>query len=362
MAALIFLLATAAGASADGDTLGRLNWGLDASGQPWIPSELRGLPPDSPQAKAVARVLQVASQHIDDKITPLAALHSEGTVFSDPAHKESSVAAAQLDTVYAWAACARLGSPPIAQQCAGAARLAIAAWVGTYQPTGNPINENLLIPLLQSIDLMLPLLPPDQQAAALTWTSSLAQAGDKLFASMKPNDTRLINNWNSWHLAIDGIAGTITADQALLDRTATATSQQLAQNVEPDGSTFDFHDRDALHYQVYDLEALTDLDLFTAVASPDGEAAILSALQFLQPYVTSQQAHIEFVHSTVQFDATRRNAGDPAFANAAWDPNGARPLLFLARTHFGPIQDWTTGIVDENYSPRLKMLAALLAS
>ncbi len=344
------------------DTLGRLNWGVDEQNQPWTVQSLRrhlAATPRDDLSRQVNRVVQVAEQQLGATITPVAHLRTEGNLSSDPAYRASVAATSQLNTVYNWATCARLADPPLADQCQAAATTAISAWTTTYQPSGNPIDENPLIPLLQSIDLMLPLLSPDQQAQALAWTAELGRQGESLFAGMSGGDTRRINNWNSWHLALQGMVAAITADPALLERTRTAAHAQIGQNVYADGSTYDFRERDALHYHVYDLQALVDLDLFTSVLSADDEAAILSALQFLRPYFLGEQQHIEFANSPVAFDRVRREAGDPSFAIAPWDPARARQLLRLARSRFPAIRAWSASVVDEQYSPRLKELAAL---
>ena len=40
---------------------------------------------------------------------------------------------------------------------------------------------------------------------------------------------------------------------------AVAIKKQIAANLRPDGSSLDFHERDALHYHCYDLEPLLTL-------------------------------------------------------------------------------------------------------
>jgi hypothetical protein len=362
--ACVLAAPSAAGAQApDAGTgpLGRLNWGLDGAGQPWTAQELRD-PSSLPPAitRETARLLQVARDGLDQPITPVQALHTEGTVFSDPSYKASVAATSQLSLVYAWATCARIGQPPLSEQCTARAGDAIEAWTTTYQPSGNPINENALIPLLQSIDLMLPLLPPDRQVTALSWTADLEKQGEALFATFPAKDTRLLNNWQSWRLCIAGLSAVITGDTDLQARVRDQVRQHIAQNIYADGSTEDFHARDALHYHVYDLEPLVELDLFTSLVDPADEAAILRGLQFLQPFVSGQQQHLEFAHSTVPFDARRREAGDPTFAPAPWKPASARTLLRLARIRFPDIRPWASSGNDESYAPRIKELAALL--
>jgi hypothetical protein len=89
------------------------------------------------------------------------------------------------------------------------------------------------------------------------------------------------------------------------------------------------------------------------------EAAILRGIQFLQPFVSGQQQHLEFVGSKVPFDAQRRQAGDATFANAPWQPADAGRLLLLAQAHFPAVRDWAGPAVQAETDPRLRQLAAL---
>jgi hypothetical protein len=155
------------------------------------------------------------------------------------------------------------------------------------------------------------------------------------------------------------MAAVITDDREAQDRTRTEVHRQVAQNLNIDGSSLDFLQRDALHYHVYNLEAFVDLVVFTNLVSPEDEALILNAIQFIEPYFSGREQHVEWVNSAVPFDRVRRDAGDPAFAIAPWEPSNARRLLRLARTHFPEIRNWSASVVDEMYSPRLKQIAAL---
>ena len=88
--------------------------------------------------------------------------------------------------------------------------------------------------------------------------------------------------------------------------------------------------------------------------------AIGTGVMFLRPFALGEQTHIEFAQTTVPFDIQRKQAGDPVFTNAPWNPREARPLLRLARTRFPTVRPWTESLVDEQYAPRIKQLAALL--
>ena len=106
---------------------------------------------------------------------------------------------------------------------------------------------------------------------------------------------------------------------------------------------YDFRQRDALHYHVYNLEAF----VFAATFTPDvleqtGRKAINDALDFLRPYFTGQKIHLEFVCSTVPFDRERANAGIEEYRTNPWKPERARKLLRDARPVFPEIKPWTS--------------------
>lgn len=306
------------------------------------------------------RVIQRAEQTLELQVWALSALHLEGVLFSDPRYKESQEALRPLDDLYTWAVCARVADQPLADRCAQKAISAVNEWVGSYLPTGNPINESRFVPLLQAIDLLLPTLEAEKQAPWLTWVAALARQGDRFYAGLGPTDSRRVNNWASWRLLLRAMSATIAADPVMLSSTRQLVAAHVAQNLHEDGSSLDFHHRDALHYHVYNLEALVELLLFVPeVINAEVESAIARALDFLKPYFTGDKTHIEFLKSPVRFDAQRRAAGDPSFANTPWDPKGARSLLRLARAHFPTIHPWSQTVVDEHYSPRWKHLAAL---
>lgn len=306
------------------------------------------------------RVVQRAEQTLELQVRALPALHLEGVLFSDPRYKESQEALRPLDDLYTWAVCARVADQPLADQCTQKAISTVNTWVHTYKPTGNPIDESRFVPLLQAMDLLLPTLEAEKQAPWLTWVAELARRGDRFYAGLGPTDLRRVNNWASWRLLLRAMSATITADPVMLSSTRKLVGAHVAQNLHEDGSSLDFHHRDALLYHVYNLEALVELLLFVpGVIDAEDESAIARALDFLKPYFTGDKTHLEFPNSPVQFDTQRREAGDPSYANTPWDPKGARGLLRLARAYFLAIRPWTQTVVDEQYSPRWKHLAAV---
>ena len=127
-----------------------------------------------------------------------------------------------------------------------------------------------------------------------------------------------------------------------------------------DGRTFDFMQRDALHYHIAAVQPLLEVMLYTPdLVDQHVRAAILSGLEFLRPFFLGQQEHTEFAQTSISFDRERRDDGKPQFRDAPWDPARGRVLLRLARAEFPEIRDWTEQIVDHGYDPRTKLLAAI---
>jgi hypothetical protein len=129
---------------------------------------------------------------------------------------------------------------------------------------------------------------------------------------------------------------------------------------ERDGRTFDFVQRDALHYHVAAVQPLVEVMLYAPdLVDTDVRAAVLSGLEFLRPFFLGQQEHVEFARTSISFDIERRDDGNPAFRDAPWDPAHGRVVLRLARAVFPEIRAWTEQIVDHRYDPRTKLLAAI---
>jgi hypothetical protein len=100
---------------------------------------------------------------------------------------------------------------------------------------------------------------------------------------------------------------------------------------------YDFYERDALHYVVYDLEPLTVACIAAMMHGQDwfSEGAphsVAKAIDWLVPFATGQKKHMEFVNSKVKFDRTRASAGNGEYAPHPWQPDGSLTLFTMAAT------------------------------
>jgi len=367
----IFILSFAFGLLADAEyataaaNVSQLNWGKLSS---WEGAPANTLPPD------IKRALDVAGTSLDLPVKPVEALYLAGTLNQDPRHVESDRAKENFPAIFDLALCARLAQEPLRTQCLNKAASALTAWAQTYRPTGHPINEGIFVPLFQAIDLVAPRLPPDKSRVLIDWVRAFVVAGDKFYAPLWPShsytassNTALSNNWMAWHLVIRAMAAEICDDGKLQDSTRTMLSEFAGRNFlsvsgQQNGETTDFVARDALHYHVYDLLPLVQIVLYApALVDTRTHALIDRGLNFLKPFYTGQEQHIEFVHSTVSFDIQRKlkDQGTSEYQNKPWDPKGARILFRLARPAFPDIRPWTANVVDTHYDTWVKPVAAI---
>ena len=146
------------------------------------------------------------------------------------------------------------------------------------------------------------------------------------------------NNSFSHRLKTIGLCAFLLRDDARIAQVAALLETQIGANLQPDGSSFDLHERDALHYHCYSLEPLLTLALafqahgrdFYHYTAPSG-SSLEKSVRFLVPYCTGAQQHAEYVHSKNAFDRKRGEAGDSSFdAGRLFEPRQGLRTLELA--------------------------------
>jgi hypothetical protein len=206
------------------------------------------------------------------------------------------------------------------------------AWMTTYTVSGNPIDETGFDAFFNTLDLTRGELSPAVEQRAVTFFHGMSTTYLDWLDQHYAEDP---DNWSSHRVK-------------LIARATHAFSRQVKQNIRPDGSVQDFYKRDALHYVTYDLEPLTTAALAAKAHGRDwfhtaktGSPSVEMAVDWLIPFATGQKTHMEFVHSTVAFDAARDKAGEKGYSGA-WDPRTSIELLALAT--------W----LDPKYGPALE--------
>jgi hypothetical protein len=300
--------------------------------------KLKSLIASDKEAKtAYGDIEAVAQEALKDTPHPIDVIQSSGIVKGDSRKTDSLESAKDADKVYA------LG---FAYTVTGDIRYAKKAqefslsWAKKNTASKDPINQRLLEPLYIGYDLIKPTMSDAERKLVDTWMVASAHTLiDNIKTSKSATSNR--NNHNSHLLTVVGMAGFSTNDQELIDYAISGYKRQIKVDLNPDGSSYDFHQRDALYYHVFTLEPLLTLariaqmngtDLFHYQTSPiaSQSATLQKSIDFLLPYATGKKTHAEWIHSTAPFDKTRADAGDEQFQpGVLFNPTQAYPTLEL---------------------------------
>lgn len=215
----------------------------------------------------------------------------------------------------------------------------IAGWLPVYRSSSNPVDEAELVQFLFGLDLMREHLSAELAERVPSFGAQLAEAY-LTPARRVGDDSTLLNNWQSHRIKLATAGAYLSGDSRWIDAARAAFIDHVRQNVRDDGSTYDFAQRDAMHYVVYNLEPLL-MAATMAVAhgqdwygAPEIRGRLASALNWLAPYARGERQHEEFVHSSVKFDA-RRAAANVKGYSGLWQRNEAADLYRIA-SHLDP--------------------------
>lgn len=261
-------------------------------------------------------------------------LHTEGTLPHEGLYDQSVEAEKDLDLMrnaaLAWRATTDDRFLKLVDRL-------LYAWVTTYQPSFNPIDETHFEGLILAYDMTASALPVKTRNATMAFLTKFANGYiAQIDAQPRPLAGTFRNNWQSHRIKLIAMAAFTLDNRKMIAAAQRLFVEHVGDNIEPDGSTVDFAERDALHYVTYDLQPLVTAALaarrhnrnWLSERAPGG-ATLAAALNWLTPYALGQKTHEEFVHSTVAFDAKRREAGLPGYSGD-WDPKNAAELFHLA--------------------------------
>jgi hypothetical protein len=284
-----------------------------------------------PGVKALVANVQA---HLNDAPHALPKLHTEGTLPHEGIYDQSKAAEQDLEL---------LRDAALAWRATGDERYlkyvdrVLYAWVTTYQPSFNPIDESPFEGLILAYDMTASALPVKTRNAAMAFLTKLANGYiAQIDAQPRPLTGTFRNNWQSHRVKLISMAAFTLDNRKMIDAAQRLFIEHINDNIAPDGSTVDFAERDALHYVTYDLQPLVIAALaarrhnrnWLPQRAPSG-ATLAAALAWLTPYATGAKTHDEFVRSQVPFDAKRREAGIPGFTGP-WSPKDAAELFHLA--------------------------------
>ncbi len=283
---------------------------------------------------AVQGLMKDVAARLNDQPKPLARLHTEGQLPHEGIYDQSIEAERDLDL---------MRDAALVWRATGDERYLrlvdrfLLAWASTYQPSFDPIDETHFDSMILAYDLTASALPVKTRNATAAFIGKLANGYvARVDAQPRPLTGTYRNNWESHRVKLVAMAAFTLDDRKLINAAQRLFIEQIGENVAPDGATVDFAERDALHYVTYDLEPLVVAALAARrhnrnwlTQRAQNGASLQLALDWLMPYALGEKTHDEFVHSSVAFDAKRREAGLPGYSGP-WDPKNSAQLFHLA--------------------------------
>nr|WP_235851083.1 alginate lyase family protein [Paraburkholderia piptadeniae] len=284
-----------------------------------------------PGVKALVSNVQA---HLTEPAHAVRQLHTEGTLPHEDIYDQSKDAEKDLDLLRDAALAWRATSDDRYLKLVD--RL-LYAWATTYEPSFNPIDETPFEGLILAYDMTASALPVKTRNATMAFLTKLANGYiAQIDTQKRPLTGTFRNNWQSHRVKLIAMAAFTLDNRKMIDAAQRLYVEHVNDNIAPDGTTVDFGERDALHYVTYDLQPLVTAALaarrhnrnWLNERAPNG-ATLAAALNWLTPYASGSKTHAEFVHSSVPFDAKRREAGMPGYSGQ-WDPKNAAELYHLA--------------------------------
>ncbi len=192
--------------------------------------------------------------HLNEQPHALAKLHTEGTLPHEGIYDQSVEAEKDLDLLRDAALAWRATSDDRYLKLVD--RL-LYAWVTTYQPSFNPIDETRFEGLILAYDMTASALPVKTRNASMAFLTKLANGYiAQIDAQPRPLKGTFRNNWQSHRIKLIAMAAFTLDNRKMINAAQRLFVEHIGDNINPDGSTIDFSERDALHYVTYDLQPL----------------------------------------------------------------------------------------------------------
>jgi hypothetical protein len=283
------------------------------------PAEIKALyklsKTDAIVGKMLNGYISKAAEALTDTPNPRDTIVSEGHLKTHPDKIASVYAMEDYGKIYALALAYELDGD---KACLDKASEFLTAWASVNHPQGNPINDTKLDYVFAAYDMLRPKVGAPQKKIIDSWMMTMADAE---MATAKKGKSTSMNNWHSHRLKVVGQIGFILANKTYMDYAVNGLKEQIGKNLNADGTSWDFLERDALHYHAYDLEPMLALsvvirratgeNLFTYVSAKG--TSIQKSVDWFLPYLNGEKAHEEYVNSKVAFDRERAKNNEKGF-------------------------------------------------
>lgn len=272
---------------------------------------------------------------LSDTPNPIDTIRTEGLLRGNPKKERTSFA---LKDTYKMFSLALVYKVKNDENYLKKATEFLKAWAKINTPNGNPIDDTNLDKVIETFDLIKSDLVTADRILIADWLNrtALSEINSK---RMNRNQGTGINNWNAHRLKIVGEIGYTLNNKEFISWTKDRLKKHIEVNLNPDGTSLDFKERDAMHYHIYDLEPMLKLALL--IKRADGEnfysyksttgASIKKSVDWLIPYIEGTKKHEEYVNTTVKFDKDRAKNNEAGFApGTLFEPVLAIPVLKLS--------------------------------
>lgn len=259
---------------------------------------------------------------------PLAVIHYEGLVNTDPRRIEAVKHLKDMDDaallLEVWQA---TGDPEAARRC----REYVRAWSAAYQPTGNDVNENKLLPLFTAYEAMRGDFPAAERQRIDAWVADIA--AEQMEGGKDPRSRR--TNRHTKRLGIVATIGLALGKQEWLDYAWDGAREFVGGQLYADGTSFDLEHRDTLTYHCSALRPLVSLAILAsrngqnlyAWRAPSG-SSLQRSVEYVVPFADGKKQRREWVNSKVDLDRRRAAAGIGHYQpGSLFQPKYAKPLL-----------------------------------
>lgn len=287
----------------------------------------------------VKMLYQAFEKSAEDFLTqtpnPVDTIRTEGLLRGNPKKERTGIALRDMNKMFTLALQFKITGD---KKYLNKADEFLLTWAKVNQPNGDPIDDTNLDKAIEAYDLIKDDISVKDKILIAAWlkATALAEINSK---RMNRNQGTGINNWNAHRLKIVGEIGYALKNEEFIKWTIDRLKKHIELNLNEDGTSLDFKERDAMHYHIYDLEPMLRLALlikraggenFYIYQSPKG-SSVKKSVDWLIPYIKEEKQHEEYVNTTVKFDRDRAKNNEPGFApGTMFNPALAVPVLKLS--------------------------------
>lgn len=295
------------------------------------PAALKGETINKIPANLRGELQEAVADIRDDKPDPLVEIHYEGLLDNNPSRMETVRHLEDMDklALFYWHH-AFFGDAHSLKKMMDFS----LGWAVLFEPTGNPINENKLLPVVYAFSFLKPHLNSRQHHILEEWLRKLAKAE-------MGNDRVPLNNWETKRINLVGTIGLLLEDERLVSWAEKRAAYYVENALFSDGSSADIRQRDALSYHVSGLKPLLQFLITLELERGGGKdffykettegTSVARSLDFVLPYARGEKVYRQWENSKVKLDQERAAAGLEKYQpGVAYDPEKAYETMALA--------------------------------